>query len=252
MGNLFTSTKANTMDISNLTHIQSINDVWAHLYSGVYDELYKPSYIKCKHTRFILEYKHYYENYVNFHSNEHTDDDVYSPVMIPYCDFSDKFNFYILVKQFSKKTREANKLLVDNPFYGGEYIFHLKFTSDFPFKAPEFHAITKSGVFKTTAKICVNGISDYHQTSWNPATIIYTVFVSLIHFMMEMHIISPDARHGISIEYKPDEIQPLALISAETNQSTHKHLMDMFAQTEILFEALRLNTLSSQSESLIK
>jgi ubiquitin-protein ligase len=79
--------------------------------------------------------------------------------------------FYFLVKNISGDEDE---------FVGGEFIFKLVATNDFPHKPPKFFAVSRNGVYvsgddnvKASGKrICIS-IGEYHEDKYRPALGMY-------------------------------------------------------------------------------
>ena len=56
-------------------------------------------------------------------------------------------------------------LNMGDPYKGGEYIFKLTATKNFPVKPPVFEALTPSGVFELGGRVCIS-IGDFHPNEW--------------------------------------------------------------------------------------
>ena len=57
----------------------------------------------------------------------------------------------------------------DNEFTGGEYLFEVRATKDYPYKTPEFTILTPNGIYNPDKKVCIN-IGVYHTNNW-PASL---------------------------------------------------------------------------------
>ena len=74
--------------------------------------------------------------------------------------------------------------LVDTDFEGGYYFGHVKLSTEYPLKAPDFIFYTPNGRFEVNHKICTS-FSSYHQNSYSSSQIIVTMLQGLISFMTD-------------------------------------------------------------------
>lgn len=64
------------------------------------------------------------------------------------------------------------------PYEGGHYVGKITHDPDYPRKAPGWMVLTPSGRFEPNKRICLNGISDFHQESWAQGTSLFAMLTS--------------------------------------------------------------------------
>ena len=69
-------------------------------------------------------------------------------------------------------------------FVGGEYIFNIRMSPNYPFDPPEFYFLTPNGRFDINKKLCFSN-SSYHKESWSPMWTIKTIILGFLSFFLE-------------------------------------------------------------------
>jgi ubiquitin-protein ligase len=69
-------------------------------------------------------------------------------------------------------------------FIGGEYIFNIRMSPNYPFDPPEFYFLTPNGRFDINKKLCFSN-SSYHKESWSPMWTIKTIILGFLSFFLE-------------------------------------------------------------------
>jgi ubiquitin-conjugating enzyme E2 J2 len=101
---------------------------------------------------------------------------------------------------------------LDGDFEGGEYIFQIKISPDYPFSPPVIRCLTPSGRFETEKTFCLS-ITHYHSEKWSPLVTIEKIIYSV------MSVFSDPEITGVGIRaFPPGERRALAMSSREYNR----------------------------------
>ena len=111
-------------------------------------------------------------------------------------------------------------------FIGGEYIFNIKMSSNYPFEPPEFYFLTPNGRFDINKKLCFSN-SSYHKESWSPMWTIKTIILGFLSFFLEKT--SSGIGHLTTDE---SEKNHYASTSQEFNVTKLKNIIKQFEETE--------------------
>jgi ubiquitin-conjugating enzyme E2 J2 len=80
--------------------------------------------------------------------------------------------------------RRLTKEFEEPGFVGGEYIFNIKMSPNYPFDPPEFYFLTPNGRFDINKKLCFSN-SSFHKESWSPMWTITTIILGFLSFFLE-------------------------------------------------------------------
>lgn len=97
------------------------------------------------------------------------------------------------------------KGVAGTPYEGGEYMGMLTFPGDFPALAPSVHMNTPNGRFIPEAKLCIDGITGFHDGSWPGSMSIPSLLLALQSFMLDEH--EGGANQAVGYMHASDEVR---------------------------------------------
>jgi len=74
---------------------------------------------------------------------------------------------------------------LDSPFKHGQYLVHIKLTRDWPNKAPVIEVLTPNGKFEPDKKICIAGITHFHEETNNISQTLIGAITGLISIIYQ-------------------------------------------------------------------
>lgn len=79
-------------------------------------------------------------------------------------------------------------------YEGGIYHLRVVLPAQYPMRAPDIMLLTPSGRFQTNTKVCIDGLTSFHESSWRPAWGVKTAVVGLRSFWCQRGV---EAESGI-------------------------------------------------------
>jgi ubiquitin-protein ligase len=116
------------------------------------------------------------------------------------------------------------------PYYGGQYIYKVVHSPDYPAKPPDYYFLTPSGRYEVNKKICLTN-SSYHAGEWSSSWNIQTILISFYSIFLD------NKEHGISHitneRWSESECIRLAKESIEYNKKHHAAILALFNTTHL-------------------
>src|SRR3989344_328188 len=106
---------------------------------------------------------------------------------------------------------------------GGQYIFRMVIPDDFPYKPPQFYALTPNGLYEQNSKCCIS-IGEYHSRDYRPTLGMRGFSIELANGMITWEKMGTGI-NLLNTSWK--EKQKLALNSVEFNKKHHKKELDL-------------------------